>query len=675
MLEPPVPVWARTFSTRRLARGSSGIAESTWVIPRDAKTGDYDIRVQFADETWLFGASFRVEEFRVPTMAADLQGPEAPVVGGDPFTLDLYVSYLSGGGAGGLEVKLRTLVEERRLSYPAYEQFRFGGEEIEEGTEPYDDYGWYEETGGNATPGVTPLTLDDEGAARVEIKDYRALPMPSRLVAELEYQDANGEVLTSARSFNLWPAGVTVGIKTDGWAASEDDLSFQVLVLDPSGRPVADKAVTAALFTRKILSYRKRLVGGFYSYESLKQINRVEGTCAGETNAQGILICELEPQVSGEVLIRASALDDAGNESFATESIWLVGEDDWWFAAADSDRMDLLPEQPEYEAGDTARFQVRMPFREATALVTVLREGVLDSYVMELDGGEPVIEVPVKDSYAPNVYVSVLAVRGRVGSIRSELAALARDWDLPWLSRDGGPATGTVDLSKPAYRLGMAEIKVGWAPHRLNVEVSADAETYGVREAAEVAIKVTPALGGDLPAGAEVAIAVVDEALLQLRSNRTWDLLTPMMDERGIEVYTSTAQMQVIGKRHYGRKALPEGGGGGRLDSRELFDTLLLWEGRVILDQNGETSVTVPLNDSLTAFRIVAVASAGLNLFGTGSATINTSQDLMLFSGLPPVVREADRFDAGFTLHDRHARGTAGSEFCPGDHPGRRRGA
>ncbi len=39
--------------------------------------------------------------------------------------------------------------------------------------------------------------------------------------------------------------------------------------------------------------------------------------------------------------------------------------------------MDVIPEQNSYKSGETARFQVRMPFRSATALVTVEREGVL----------------------------------------------------------------------------------------------------------------------------------------------------------------------------------------------------------------------------------------------------------------------------------------------------------
>jgi hypothetical protein len=35
--------------------------------------------------------------------------------------------------------------------------------------------------------------------------------------------------------------------------------------------------------------------------------------------------------------------------------------------------MDLLPEKKRYEM-ETARFQVRMPFAEATALITIERE-------------------------------------------------------------------------------------------------------------------------------------------------------------------------------------------------------------------------------------------------------------------------------------------------------------
>ena len=104
--------------------------------------------------------------------------------------------------------------------------------------------------------------------------------------------------------------------------------------------------------------------------------------------------------------------------------------------------MDILPEKKRVEVGDKALFQIRMPFNEATALVTVEREGILDAFVVPVSSEKPVIEVPIKKNYSPNVYVSVLAVRGRVGGIQP---------------------TAMIDLGRPAYKLGLSELEVGWA--------------------------------------------------------------------------------------------------------------------------------------------------------------------------------------------------------------------
>jgi hypothetical protein len=72
--------------------------------------------------------------------------------------------------------------------------------------------------------------------------------------------------------------------------------------------------------------------------------------------------------------------------------------------------------------------------------------------------------------------------------------------------------------------------------------------------------------------------------------NTSWNLLDAMLQRRAWGVETSTAQMEIIGRRHYGRKAVPAGGGGGRA-TRELLDTLLLWQPRVQLDAQGQATV------------------------------------------------------------------------------------
>jgi predicted metal-binding protein len=58
------------------------------------------------------------------------------------------------------------------------------------------------------------------------------------------------------------------------------------------------------------------------------------------------------------------------------------------------------------------------------------------------------------------------------------------------------------------------------------------------------------------------------------------------------------------------------------------------------------------MNDSLSEFKLVGIATAGASLFGTGSAIVKTKQDLQMISGLPPLVREGDSYAALLTLRN-----------------------
>ncbi len=638
----------------------NGIAETEWSIPKNAKLGEYEVYLlknlpaksatrtetggyqegdegSFYPDGWNSG-SFRVEEFRIPLMKGIIQPPKEPLVNVQNVDVDLMVSYLSGGGAINALVKLRSRIQPRSIHFDDYESFIFSNGEIKEGITRRADYEEAEEfqsRGKQEKIQTSDLTLDSTGSMRTKITSLPRVETPHDLSMELEFRDPNGEIQTVSKSVPLWNSKVIIGIKPDSWASSKESFKFHALVLDTSGKPVPGMRVKTELFQRKYYSHRKRLVGGFYSYEHVTEVNRIGSLCEGITDSKGLLICETQSPASGNVIIQVNTTDDVGNVSAANRDVWIAGKDEWWFDVSDSDRIDLLPEKKKYEPGETATFQVRMPFREATALITVEREGVINSSIQKLSGKTPVIKVPIKNNYAPNVFVSALVVRGRV--------------------TDYQPAA-MVDLGKPAFKLGIAEINVGWKAHELKVKVSTDKPVYKIREKAHVKIKVTRADGNIPPKGSEVAVAAVDEGLLELKPNKSWEVLEAMMGRRGYEVKTSTAQMQVVGKRHYGLKALPQGGGGGRQITRELFDTLLLWKGRVPLNAKGEAEIDIPLNDSLTSFRIVAIANGGTGLFGKGQTSIRTTQDVMMFSGIPPLVREGDRFAASVTVRNSSTR-------------------
>ena len=634
---------------------ANGIGESTWVAPKAAPMGDYELQLIRGDQTLYPGQSFKVDEYRLPTMRATVSGPREAAVKPKSLPLDLFVGFLSGGGAANLPVDLRIGWFGGVPTPDGYESYDFGGKPLREGVRPLNGDG--EDDAATLPPTQTlPAKLGRDGTARQNIEIPQNLDGAANMRVEMDYQDANGETLTASQSIAIYPAAVQLGIKTDGWLMKADDLRLRFVALGTDGKPIPGQRVTVALFSREILTARRRLIGGFYAYDNQAKTTRLGASCTATTDAQGLANCTINPGVSGEVYAVATTRDANGNVARATRSVWLAGEDDWWFGGDNGDRMDLIPEQLAYKAGDTARFQVRMPFRKATALVTVEREGVLSHFVTELSGTDPIVEVKMPPSYAPDVFVSVLVVRGRVQP---------GFWD--WLSSVGAwiglatkpepapPATALIDLAKPAYRLGIAKVKVGWEGHRLGVTVRADKQRYAARETAQVDIAVTRP-GGKPAARADVAFIATDAALDQLAPNLSTDVLSAMMGERALSVLTATAQTQVVGNRHFGKKAVVAGGDGGAGDAaalnRENFQPVLLWRGRVALDARGRARVPVVLNDALTAFRLVAVATDGATLFGSGTTQIRSAQDLSIFSGIPPLVREGDQFGAIFTLRN-----------------------
>ncbi len=633
--------------------GPDGVAESSWTAPAGAPMGDYDLSVIVGDDTSQLNQSIRVDEFRLPTMKATISGPKDEVVRPTVVPLNLFVGYLSGGGAANLPVAIRTAFSTSETAPEGWDGWTFGGADVREGTTPLDGEG-------NAPDKPIPLsqtlpvTLKADGTAQTSVEIGQPIDATTAMTVEMDYEDVNGETLTASQSIALYPSAVRLGVKTDGWLMRDSDLRLKFAAIGVDGSIKKGQRVEVALYSRETITARRRLIGGFYAYDNQEKVTKLSASCSASTDAQGLAGCTLDPGVSGNVTVVATTTDANGNIARAVTSIWLAGDDEWWFGGDNGDRMDVIPEAKAYKAGETARLQVRMPFRSATALVTVEREGVLSSFVTELSGKDPVISVPMPGAYAPDVYVSVIAVRGRIGGWTLWLSDFARRWHLPFFSREGSAPTALVDLAKPSYRIGIAKVQVGWEGHTLGVAVKADKAKYAVRETAQVDVSVRQP-DGKPAKSAEIAFAAVDEALLQLKPNESWQLLDAMMGERPLAVLTATAQTQVVGKRHYGKKAVEAGGDGGGDQSaatRDDFRPMLLWKGRVTLDANGHARVPVPLSESLSAFKLVAIATQGAQLFGTGETSVRTAQDLSIFSALPPLVRTGDYYGASFTLRN-----------------------
>jgi alpha-2-macroglobulin len=635
----------------------NGSAVSQWKIPSAAKRGSYRITLSGGMHGDFESGQFQVADFRLPAFTGSIQGVPSRQVAPEKVPLTLGLSFLNGGAAKGVPVSVSATLRPRWPTYQHYDNFNFTVDFNDDTLEAFAiERSRQEEV---LVLDKEEIKLDKAGSGKLAVALPNKPKGPSELYSEMTFTDPNGEVQTIHGSVELSPSALVIGVDIGDWASERSDRKHvQLLVLDTAGRPQPGQEVRLLGNRRVDYSHRRRIVGGFYAYENSHEYTDLGVVCKGRTDSRGMLACDVRSDEAGLINLLAEAKDSQGNIARASASFWVAGAGDLWFEASNQDRIDVIPEKRTYQPGETARLQVRTPFREATALVSVEAEGIIETFVQPLSRFNPVIELPVKAEWGPNVFISVLTVRGRVEPLKW-YSFFQWGWREPvgWFKEWWNPQqpTAMVDLAKPAYRIGLAEIGVGTDGFKLDVEVTPEKTDYRPRDEATVRVQVrTP--DGKPAANAEVAFAAVDQALLELRPNETWDVLDAFLQKRGYEVETATAQSLVIGKRHFGKKALPPGGGGGRAPARELFDTLLLWNPSVKLDANGMATIKVPMNDSLTEFKLVAVATEGAALFGTGSAAVRTKQDLQMISGLPPLVREKDSYQALLTLRNGTAK-------------------
>lgn len=647
-------------------------AVSRFSIPKTAKLGVYSVTLKDSANHWLGQGEFRIEEFKLPVLTGNLkisdEDDSSVLVAPESLNADVQISYVSGGPAGQLPVSLSGVASDKWVRFGDYDDYSFDPPAVD-GASTGGDATGDEDTSDEARGPAQylflnkkSLVLDAQGGGRLKLDAIPAVSRPKDFLFEASFADPNGEIQTLSQTVTVWPASVVPGIRTGSWVQAGQSTDISTVALSPSGQAQAGVDVVVSAISRITYSTRKRMVGGFYSYDNKTQIRDLGTVCQGKTDEKGVLGCAIELKESGSIQLVASVKDAQGRRAKAASTVWVVGGAELWFGGENDDRIDIIPEKKSYRPGETANFQVRMPFREALALVAVEREGVLDTQVVALKGNNPNVSIPIKPEWGPNVYVSVLVLRGRLRDV-PWYSIFTWGWRQPaaWYSAfasAGGTyvaPTAFIDLSKPAFRFGLAEIQVSDTQDQLSVKVSSDQKTYPVRGKAAVTVQVTKPDGTPAAYG-NVAFAAVDQALLELSPNLSWDLLGAMRQRRSYGVETATAQMEIVGRRHYGRKALPAGGGGGKSPTRELLDTLLLWQPSVPLDQDGKAQLNVPLNDAISRFKLVAVADYGVGRFGTGSTSVATTQDLQVISGLPAVVREGDRYQAMATVRNSTSR-------------------
>ena len=635
---------------KEVAFDAAGSATAAWMIPQTARLGAYRFTVSDTAGNTISNGYFQIEDYRMPAFDASLTGATAWHGERQDISLSASLRFLAGGAAAGQQVTLRGT---------------YGGG----GGIPGYDYRFQDlELGPLSAPPFAPrtVTLDAGGKAVISLPVPRVLQAMS-LNAEMEFSDPNGEVHTAPLQLPVWPQRHKVGLNArTGFGLGL--ARFSVIVLDENNQPLSGQSVTIDGTEAHHVGYSSLTL-------PIDETARFP-LCVVTTGADGKGECSIPwtRDSAPRWLFRARA-QGASSASFET----------YPGSFNSRQRPELLQRDGavKTQTGEPLTLTLRSPLVPATALVTVEREGVMASYVHAVVSAEQTIVVPTSTEYAPGVTVHVQVV-GDAGQAMTSSA--------PEL---GNSASATIGVLFDS------------ASHRLRVDLASSVRT--ARPGQTVPFEVKVRHGARAAAGAHLTLLAYDDGLTALRANFTTLVLEQFWRERYVaiqgpylqltwpnsvqlgkmptwwapgEQYSMPEIMQrmvaspapvlatattvkVTGQRasmtsaaslkQAGADGADSGGAGdmvGLADPRTDFSSLAVWRTDIVLDQNGEAVVAVPLKDGLTRWRIVAVAMDGADRYGTGTAYIETRKDIQVLSGLPASVRSDDTLRQKLTVRN-----------------------
>lgn len=571
-----------------------GTIHGQFALADGAMLGNYLVTISVGSDSYKQG--FKVEEYHKPDYEVTLTADNTQQIAGQPVVLTVDTRYFLGEPVPNATVTISSF----RL-YENYGWEHYGG----------DPYLW-----GPSSEAPLRGTTDENGRLTITYPtshfkdsfnsntDWEGNWQQIHFALEATVDDGSHQTVSATTIIHLANAVEQLTLNQNyATFAPNEPIPIVAQVQTLAGEPVNGRQLT--------LNVRS------YSTTSYGYSNIIK-TATLTTDDDGQATTNLTILAPGYYQVEVMGKDTLGNPiTYKTYRYVYDGNSDSWNGRR-RENITLNLDQESYAPGDVAKLMVESSFA-GPALLTFERATVRREQLIPLTPPLTIVEIPVQDDDAPNIYVTVNAWEAQDTAIVDDQYS-----SIP----DGRLQRATINLSVPARN------------KQLQVALTPDKPSYAPGEEATFTVRVTSASGA--PVAAELSLALVDEAIFTLS-----DLFNgPIYESFYYERSNMVATLDALAPLRYLSDGGMGGGGGGGYDAsspRTHFPDTAAWFPALYTDSNGEATITVTMPDSLTSWRLTAVATTADTQVGETFINVQTKQEIVIQPILPPGLTAGDQ--------------------------------
>ncbi|MFN8482775.1 MAG: Ig-like domain-containing protein [Anaerolineae bacterium] len=567
-------------------------------------------------------ASFQVSEYRKPEFEIAVKTDKSGYVNGETINVTADGAYFFGGPVANAKAKWRLLADDYFFTPP----------DSVKGAWDFADFDVVQDRS-KRRPGEVIRegsgTTDSQGRLTFQMSQGLGdVPISQNYTIEVELTDVNGQSVTSRTVVPLHKANFYIGVAPQQYIGlARQEQRVNLIALDTQGISVTNQALTVNVFRREWYTTRQKESDGRFYLTSVYTDTRVVSLNT-TTDGQGKASVTYTPPQAGSYRIVAEGKDSAGNTARSATYQWVAGTEFVNWRRDDNDRMALTADRKTYLPGDTAKILVQSPFAPAEALVTVERGAIHDVRRMSLPTTSTTIEVPLTKDDAPNVYVSVAAVKGG------------------------------DDTTLPQFKLGDVRLDVSPRDKLLDIALTPQ-RPGGVQPGQTVTYNIVVKDSDGKPVQGEFSAALVDKALYSLVEDTTKSPGDLFYAPRPLGVGSAATLIRNVNRVTAALAAGGKGGGGGGLavaPVRRDFQDTGYWKASFTTDEGGRAKLDIPLPDNLTTWTLTVVGVTQDTKVGRARLDTVATKDLLLRPTLPRFLVQGDAVRLGAVVQNNTDR-------------------